>query len=162
MWIDFSFVLTMYIYLYWTWLLMLLSVMINVENPFHPAHILPKFSSALLTQALSTVSDLCFPRCEVRLDLLLQTHRLWFWRTALWGLPLPGPHLQTLLPLSTKNKNNMFVTWLEILKETAFCPMLCSWVSSSFIANKVLTASSLCVCVIIVSKQDSENQLSEC
>jgi hypothetical protein len=28
--------------------------------------------------------------------------------------------------------------------------------------NKVLTASSLYVCLIIVSKQDSENQVPEC
>jgi hypothetical protein len=50
---------------------MLLAVMINVENQFHPAHILPKISCALLTQTLSTVHDLFIPRCEIRLDLLL-------------------------------------------------------------------------------------------
>ena len=32
---------------------MLLAVMINVENLFHPADILPKISCALLTQTLS-------------------------------------------------------------------------------------------------------------
>ena len=32
---------------------MMLAVMINVENLFHPADILPKISCALLTQTLS-------------------------------------------------------------------------------------------------------------
>jgi hypothetical protein len=75
---------------------MLLAVMINVESQFHPAHILPKNSCALGTQTLSTVHDLFIPRCEICLDLLLQTHRLWCWRTAFWGLLLLWPYLPTL------------------------------------------------------------------
>ena len=48
------------------------------------------------TQTLSTVHALCMPRCEVRLDLLLQTNRLLFWKTAFWGPLLPWPNLPTL------------------------------------------------------------------
>jgi hypothetical protein len=75
---------------------MLLAVMINVESQFYPAPILSKITCVLMTQTLSTVHDLFIPRCEICLDLLLQTHRLWFWRTAFWGLSLLWPHLPTL------------------------------------------------------------------
>ena len=75
---------------------MLLAVMINVESQFHPANILPKISCVLGIQPLSSALDLCIPRCEICLALLLQTHRLWYGRTAFSGLPLLWPHLQTL------------------------------------------------------------------
>ena len=53
---------------------MLLAVMINVESQFYPAPILSKITCVLMTQTLSTVHDLFIPRCEICLDLLLQTH----------------------------------------------------------------------------------------